>query len=369
VSENAAYAKLVDLAAAYEELCPASQAVMRDVFGYSNEVDASWTQIKASQSAAVLPAEPVGLVRLPSQAMVLGQSWRLMVGGVWAAEQLHYRPPALPRPEVLAVPHAKPCEAVSDEVILVARFGDGTWGHWVGELLPKVALAERHFPGRFRYAVPKWAYRSDPLGRRMAESLAFYGVPESRILLLENGRDYCFGQLHAITPVWQGRAMHPCVLQVMRDALPREPLGARRVALLRGDNTRRQIGNIEAVRAVLDRHGFACIDIAFASFAEQVGIFAAARTIFSILGSSLTGLLYAPDGVGVVAVSPEGFTDRFFSGMLQQKRSARFFSVAGPICDLDSRMRRDSGFEVPLSALEEALLLAFGGESLAGGAA
>ena len=39
--------------------------------------------------------------------------------------------------------------------MIVARYGFGTWGHWIGELLPKIVTVEAAFPGRFSFAIPR----------------------------------------------------------------------------------------------------------------------------------------------------------------------------------------------------------------------
>jgi capsular polysaccharide biosynthesis protein len=55
------------------------------------------------------------------------------------------------------------------------------------------------------------------------------------------------------------------------------------VALLRGDNDRRQMTNADAVKACLRARDFAILDIAELSFTDQVRVFMKARQIFSIL--------------------------------------------------------------------------------------
>ncbi len=47
-----------------------------------------------------------------------------------------------------------PTEEIGGEVVIVARYGSWTWGHWLGELLPKLVMVEAAFPGRFRFIVP-----------------------------------------------------------------------------------------------------------------------------------------------------------------------------------------------------------------------
>ena len=276
--------------------------------------------------------------------MVFPESARLLVDDCFVAEQLHYRRPKSPHDDLLLLPPIEAVEDVPAEVLLVSRFGEGTWGHWLGELLPKVAVCEARFPGRFMYAVPARTGKEELVGRRQSESLSYYGVERSRLLCLDNRKTYRFANLHAVTEVFQV-GFHPAVLDIMRRPIKAKSNGApHRIALFRGDNKRRMISNLEQTRASLVSRGFHLVDIALASFSEQVGLFAGASTLFSALGSSLAGLLYSPSGVNVIAASPDGFQDRFFATLVRQLPSGRFHSVIGPITLENTHLPRDSAF-------------------------
>jgi hypothetical protein len=51
------------------------------------------------------------------------------------------------------------------------------------------------------------------------------------------------------------------------------------------------------------------------SFENQVAAFNAASTVFCVLGSGLTGLIYSPDKVSVIAPAPEDWGDAFFTDL------------------------------------------------------
>ncbi len=63
----------------------------------------------------------------------------------WAAD-----PAGLAR-DIAAAPDVR---VVQPPCLLVARYGDVTWGHFVCEMLPKIVLAEAAAPQRFTYVVP-----------------------------------------------------------------------------------------------------------------------------------------------------------------------------------------------------------------------
>jgi hypothetical protein len=354
VSVQLAVAPIRALAASTEQLFPPRTVHCRDVFGYSNAEGAALAQAKASMREMLAEVTSVDLVRLPPGARVLGGSWRLLVGDLLADEQLIYRAPGqLAEASLVPAPEGS-VQQIDLEVVLIARYGDGTWGHWLGEMLPKVAACQALFPGRFHYALPAWALDAEPLGARMRESLYYYGVTPAQILPMDSDVEYRFSSLHAVTRVHQGRVLHPDVLTILRGADIADPRASPAVALLRYD-PRRGIANLADTTTLLRKRGYQIINVALLDFPAQVELYKTARRLFTVLGSSLSGVIYAPPRVGIAAAAPAGFTDGFFTGLLRQNESAVFCSIDGPIAVENPRMKRDSSFTVPLGDLNLAL--------------
>jgi capsular polysaccharide biosynthesis protein len=339
---------------------PAVTMSMPHVQVYTNADREMADVVSAAYAARIGRPEAVRIMALPEGALVHGQAqFLLSVGDLLVEEQI---PPSwradsggsLPPRRGLPEPHD-----VDGDVMLIARFGCRTWGHWLGELLPKVAVCEWHFPNRYFYALPHEAIdveRSGVIAKRIRESLAAYGVPMGRVLPL-TGKLYRFSRLFAMTGVWTDRMMHPQVMATLQETarLPNAVSASiqPRVALLRGDNDRRQMANADAVKACLRRRDYAVLDIADLSFTDQIRVFSQAKRIFSILGSSLSGLIYANEGVDVIAAAPARFADRFFYALMQAK-GARYAEVRGPVAGEPLPMYRDSAFEVPIGDLEAA---------------
>lgn len=292
--------------------------------------------------------DAVELVRLPRGAVLRGDRFLLTVGDCLVAEQNGYNtdPPMPPLP----------CRTdFGAPMVVIARFGEGTWGHWLCELLPKAVMVERRHPGRFLYAMPWRMVRRDPAdytATRVVEAFTAYGIHESRLVGLRPDTAYVCSELWGVTRVLSANVLHPAASDAMRAVRVHDQEWPERVALLRADN-RRAIANWPEVSGVLTAAGITGVDIAQLRFTDQVALFRSARLLFSVLGSSLSGLVYAPAGVRVAAAVPERWFDGFFYRLVQM-REGRFAEVRGPVAD-ENALYRDSSFVVPVDDLRRAI--------------
>ena len=71
------------------------------------------------------------------------------------------------------------------------------------------------------------------------------------------------------------------------------------------------------------------VDIEALSFIDQMSVFRGAENIFSVLGSGLAGLIYAPDQVTTGTLRPQLWQDRFFTALMQLRRG-RWVDVSVP---------------------------------------
>jgi len=261
----------------------------------------------------------VELVTLPPGAVVHGDCHYLTQSGeTFVQEQYHEFWHAAGVPRALA--GTTPAEHVPGEVVLLARLGVDTWGHWLGELLPRAVVAEFTAPGRYRFAVPEH-FRTHASPNFLA-SLRAYGIGEDRLVFIHPERRYVFERLASVTSMWiYPYAMHPAALALLRLALkepvPAAPPGAEEAVMLRQEQHGQQIINHAEVLGHLRQRGFTVFDVGALPFIEQVALFRAAGTVFGQLGSSLTGLLYSPYGVRAVSAAPGDWGDCFFHGILQ----------------------------------------------------
>lgn len=319
------------------------------------DYDAQWARHLVTEAYAARHARfsAVVLGLLPAGTVLGGRHhFLLSCGGETVAESL----PHDLRGDDAAL--AAAWDGLSDpvpfdrECVVLARYGHEIWGHWLGEILPAACLVEARFPGRFRFVVPAHDGR---YGELIHETLGMVGIPPNRVLRLAWDRPLRLGRAWVVTPVWSDHAPHPGAVDLLRERVRSPtPLPARRVALLRRDWPTRQIGNLGEVAPLLEQAGFEVVDIAALPFREQITTFQAATEVFSVLGSGLTGLLFSPDQVGVVAAGPARWGDRFFYA-LGQLRDAGWIEVRGPSRWNGVGALRDAPFDIPLVALRDAL--------------
>lgn len=269
--------------------------------------------------ARAVTFDRIELVTLPAGAMVHGDyDFLVTVGDTFVEEQFHHEwhPPVMPR--VLA--STTPAVEVPEDVLLLARFGALTWGHWLGELLPRAVAAELVAPGKYRFAVPA-AFHAGSSPNFLA-SLRAYGIGEDRLIYLDQQR-YVFERLATISSMWvYPYAIHPAALALLRAGLkqrvPRAPQGASAAAALRqNEESGRHIMNLDETLALLKIKGVTPFPVAALPFMEQVALFREAQTLFGVLGSNLTGLIYSPQGVRTISAAPGDWGDCFFHGLLQ----------------------------------------------------
>ena len=300
--------------------------------------------------------QTIGLSRLPAGTVVAArEGYPTYVGDTYIEEQLapwliedegRRTRARLPRP---------PAEVSGAEYLLAARFGEGTWGHWLAEILPRIVVTEHFFPGRFTFVVPGWTTHLGAHVPAFLESIYAYGIDEGRLFRIEDSQDYTFESLCLLDSVWSDRSIHPEVVDLMRRGLPRGVSGVTdylpaRLGILRKDSARRNISNHDEVEEFLRANGFFVMELSDLPFLSQVSLFQNASCVFCVLGSGLTNTLYSPDHVKVLAPAPEAWGDSFFYPLIQA-RNGRFADIRGPITEGDRSRPADSRFRVDIATL------------------
>ena len=263
---------------------------------------------------------PVGLGRYAAGTLLDGEGAFLVLSeGALVAEQvpgagedLNAIVNSLRSRAARAITVDRPC-------LLACRFGEWTWGHWLLDILPKIVLAERHAPQRFTYAVPFGIV--DPsfgsYARSVLDSLAAYGVEPSRLLRIRSGDVYRFDALFDIVGV-SGKAMHPGILQAMRDLPGAEPAPRRLTAILRAPPSIRCLVNRGSIADMLAQEGAVFLNPLSTSFGEQAAACRDSDVIIGDLGSNLATIIHARPGTGLVTLAPVDWYDDYFVKLFQR---------------------------------------------------
>lgn len=353
------------LAEANEELFPARKIALPTVLVHSNadlcdQPSVTFETLCGPYRAREAMLEPVLLHRMPSGTTVLGgNSFLVRTGDCLVQEQISPLTENLPSLLESIALHARKTETISEPCVLVARFGEATWGHWLAEILPAAIVAEHVHPGRFRYVVPGYTTRPGKIrdfATAVMESLAAYGIGEDRLLRLDDARNYRFTDLRIVGGLWSSAVLNPAVVELMRTTIvspvPKPAKGSRRIALLRAQGSNRSLFNHADVVTFLEKKTFMPVDLNALTFLEQVAMFRHAEDICGMLGSGLTGLIYARDGVRVLSIAPADWFDFYFY-MMVQLRGGTYVDFRGPVVWNGTGLRRDAPIVVDPAQLEQ----------------
>ena len=263
---------------------------------------------------------PVQLGQYPANTLLDGEgAFLVLTEGTLVAEQVPGAGEDLTA--IVSSLRARAARAVTIDrpCLLASRFGEWTWGHWLLDMLPKIVLAERHAPQRFTYAVPFGIVNpaSGFYARSVLDSLAAYGVAPSRLLRIHPGNVYRFDTLFDIAGV-SGKAMHPGVLQALRDVQGGPPVLRRVTAILRTPPSIRCLANSHPIRNLLVEEGAVFLNALTASFGEQIAACRDSDVIVGDLGSNLATIIYAKPGTGLVTLAPANWHDDYFTKLFQR---------------------------------------------------
>jgi hypothetical protein len=336
-----------ELLAASEMVLPASVV---DTNAHRIGLDAFLsTMLKSTYRSRSARFDPVRLGRLPAGIRMLGgDSYWLSDNAMLVGDQINPLTEnafeSLSKLEVLPFE----TETIDEECLLVARYGDVTWGHWVSEILPRAIMAERAYPKRFRFVLGEslvTTRKTRSYANAVLESLAAFGIDADRILRVQRDRHYRFGKLFAVSGVWSIDGMNPGVMDIMRSKMREriKPAPHKKIALTRSGPNTRGFCNKDAVDQLMAKAGFHAVDTGSLRFDDQVAIFLNCDIVFGIQGSALAGLIFAKQDVRVITVAPSAWHDTYFHPIIQM-RDGWQADLRGPTLWTGEGLERDAPF-------------------------
>ena len=241
---------------------------------------------------------------------------------------------------------------------LATRYRIKTYGHWIGELLPRIDLASQAgmlegrtllFPARCTPDAP------GGYARMMRDSLRAIGASRNACASIPSG-GLRVERLEVVTPMGTVRTKRPEIHQTFRRiAAQFQPTetGPARLYLTRDGVGSRGIANEQEVQHLLAERGFVAVQPELMSLGDQVRLFSSAEAICGPLGSAFVNMVFAPPECVVLALIPEQWRDTFFYDLAATRRMP-WYEVRGPVAD-DAKAYHRNNFVVDIERLATVL--------------
>jgi capsular polysaccharide biosynthesis protein len=281
---------------------------------------------------------PDGRAVLLRDATVLGPGIVMLPGNVLVLESLLNcwdidRAPGLARDAErrwCATDAPQPPARWQGRFLLLRQMWDENYGHWLIEVLPRLALLRdaevlascRALVSGFRAGDP-----DAPMGEVQDRTLGAYGFGPDRIRTM--GWDpVTVPELVFVLPMTaQPWLKAPLVVDLLERlgqgiAAGDQDPGQERLYLRRAPAARRRPTNEAAVEAMLTARGYGVITPGALGFPRQVAAFRSARHVVATLGAECANLVFAPRGVSLLGLAPPEMQDDFFYDLVSLKGGA-----------------------------------------------
>lgn len=217
----------------------------------------------------------------------------------------------------VASPEAAPLR-IDETTLLLAQKWDENYGHWIVEGLPRIVQAAETVD----LCGVRVALNDHPPMRAIyLDSLAPFGIVPEQVIWLDQ-REVRFRELVYPTPVTvQPWVKSPLILEAAARlrATAGPGHGPARLYVSRNRWSRRRLINEAQVEALLAARGYRTVHPETLSFRDQVALFAGAERVVGAMGAALANILFAPDGVRLLALTNRDMVDDFFFDLASLK--------------------------------------------------
>lgn len=210
-------------------------------------------------------------------------------------------------------PHPRRAVRIRGVSILATILAPANYGHWLVDILPRVAWLRRELG--LSDATVVIHEKSPPVARQMLNAV---GVPDARIRAVGDRGALCDelvlcsawsfgGNNHRFEIFEETRRLREAVARAGRYGG-----GPERVFLARDDARRRFVTNGRELEALLAAKGFVKFNTGGMRLAEQVALLRGARHVVAIAGASLTNMIFCEPGYTVEVLAPDSMPCHFF---------------------------------------------------------
>lgn len=198
---------------------------------------------------------------------------------------------------------------IDEDCVVLTQGGDRCWGHWIVDMLPRIALMRRLLPDAV-YVLPEvgaWAKELLQHTRLMPQQVRFYD-PQTTLLQAR--------RMFMPSFVRWGNAFSPAVGDIFRE-LP-TPIRARRRKLF---VTRRYLPegatllNHPEIERLFEARGFDVVRPETMSIEAQLAMFSQASHVAGEYGSGLHGTVFSAPGTRVLVVQSESVQQYVQAGL------------------------------------------------------
>ncbi len=235
-------------------------------------------------------------------------------------------------------------------VLPVGSPGHRTFGHWIIDFLPRVALARMVTGASFQYLkilllddTPDWAVE--------LLRLLFDIGPKQIVWMRTFDEEFLLNKACIPSHAHSGNLLFHSFIRELYDAFPRivrPPF--RRLYIQRGSTTdNRMFARRNEMESLAAHSGYELVDPSAMSFAEQAQLFSDARIIVGEYGSALHNAVFSQPGCQVVVMNVPG---------VEQTRIAAAFGHEIFLVPGHELPNRENYWDLPITSLRQVLDLA-----------
>ena len=234
------------------------------------------------------------------------------------------------------------------KAILLRKRGDGNYGHWFVEALPRLWAAQ-NCTTLEACVIPK---REGAMADVMKCALALSGF-DQRIIEHSDSDVLWFKQLVIVDGLSvHGTYMSPLVFsKTDLIAPPREQ--TKKIFVSRRGAPRDLAEEASVVKA-LATYGFEMVHPGYLTLQEQIDTFASASHVVGVMGAGMTNIMFCSPGTKIINLAPAEFPDTFFY-FIAVHRNLAYTEIRGK--NIDGVEGWDSLFSVPPAQIIAALSL------------